>query len=805
MDAPGEAAPAGGWVIPAAAGAFWAGLIACRLLPEPAGSIPTAVWLGAGGLLLAIGVITASSVRRRDPVAGLAVPEPVTVAAVGSRPLTTARVTLVPAATLVLGLLLLGSGWGALAQARREASLFARLAPARVTVTGTLREDPRPGAYGWHALLAAREVTWRDGAAGLSEALWIDGEEPPGGVVRGDLISVTGTLQVPEEPGFRDALAGKGSSTVLRIDSIERLGPAPNPFVRATQATRRIVGGAIERVLPPREAGLLLGLALGDDSGLDPATERDFQATGLTHLLVVSGGNVAVLIIPVLLLAKALRLARVGTALLGITGVAFIVVLTGAEPSVLRAGTMATVAFIGVLLARPRATGVVLSAAVLVLLVLDPGLATSVGFQLSAAATAGLVALASPLGDRLGTVMPRPLALAAGTTLAAQLGVTPVLLFHFGDVPLVTLIANVAAAPAVAPALGLGLVAAGAALVWEPLGALLGLAAQVPMRYLETIANVLGKAPVAHITSRGGPMVLFVGAALVVALAVALRRGWRPPRAATVTAVAVMPLLVWSTALRLGTPDSLTAAFLDVGQGDAALITSPGGASILIDGGPDAEQVATELAARGVKRLDVLVASHPHADHIVGLPAVLARIPTSLVLQPGCPDDSSIQADLDDAIGDEQIPIRNPRAGDSLSVADVRIDVLSPDRCWESTESDANNDAFVLRVSIGNDVILVASECEEPAQGWLVESGAMLEADVLKVPHHGAGTSLPEFFHAVHAPVAVVSVGENDYGHPVPDTLDHLAHAGSTVFRTDERGTIEVTFREGVPVVTTER
>jgi competence protein ComEC len=325
------------------------------------------------------------------------------------------------------------------------------------------------------------------------------------------------------------------------------------------------------------------------------------------------------------------------------------------------------------------------------------------------------------------------------------------------------------------------------------------------MRALELIANVLGKAPIAHVTSRGGPLVLIVGAAIVVGIASALRRGYRPPRAAKVVVIAMLPALTWTTALTKGPPEELTATFLDVGQGDAALITSPGGATILVDGGPDEEQVATELAALGVKRLDLLVASHPHADHIVGVPAILARIPTSLVIQPGCPEDSPIQADLDGALADEAVVVQNPRAGDTLTVGDVRIDVLSPDRCWASTESDANNDAFVLRVSRGDDVVLIASECEEPAQGWLLENGAGLEADVLKVPHHGAGTSLPEFFHAVHAPVAVVSVGENDYGHPVPETLDHLVHAGSTVWRTDEHGTITVTFDDGVPVVTTAR
>jgi competence protein ComEC len=708
----------------------------------------------------------------------------------------------------VLGLVsvvALAFGWAGLAEARRGASFLAELAPRPVEITGTLREDPRPGAYGWHVILQATEARWSDGAVRLRETVWVDGEDAPAGIARGDLALVRGRMQVPDEPDFREALAGRGAAAVLRADTLQRLGPAPNPFVRATQATRRIAGDAIQRVLPPREAGLLLGLALGDDSHLDAATERDFQATGLTHLLVVSGGNVAMLILPVLLLARILRLARVGTALAGIVGVAFIVILTGAEPSVLRAGTMSVIAMVGVLAAKPRSTGVVLSAAVLVLLVLDPGLATSVGFQLSAAATAGLVALAGPLGDRLARVMPRPVGLALGTTLAAQLGVTPVLLFHFGDVPLVTVLANVLAAPAVAPALLLGLVAAGASMVWMPLGLAVAALAQVPMRYLETVANVLGKAPVAHVTSRGGPLVLVAGACLVGGLAWALRAGWRPPRAAVVVAVGVLPILTWTTAVAHGPPATLMIRFLDVGQGDAALITSPAGATILVDGGPDEEQVATDLAALGVKRLDLVVASHPHADHIVGLPAVLARIPTSLVLQPGCPDDSSIQADLDAAIADEHIPVRNPRAGDALTVGDVRIDVLSPDRCWAGTESDPNNDAFVLRVSRGDEVVLIASECEEPAQGWLLDVAAALHADVLKVPHHGAGTSLPEFFHAVAAPVAIVSVGENGYGHPVPATLDHLVHAGSSVWRTDQHGTITVTFSDGEPVVTAER
>ena len=489
--------------------------------------------------------------------------------------------------------------------------------------------------------------------------------------------------------------------------------------------------------------------------------------------------------------------------------VAFIVVLTGAEPSVMRAGAMTSLALVGLLLGRARSTAVVLSGAVMVLLILQPVLVRSIGFQLSVTATAGMVAMAAPLGERFAKFVPAPVAAAAGTTLAAQLGVTPILLFHFHDVPGVTLIANVIAAPTVAPSLLLGLVAAAVGIVSEPFGHLVGLGAQVPMRALQLIANIAGRAPVAHVTSRGGPFVLLVGAAIVVALTVAVRTGWKPPRRALIAGIACLPLLVWNSATSVGPPSTLTVRFFDVGQGDAALVTTAAGMTMLVDGGPDEDLVATELAALGVKRIDVVVASHPHADHVVGLPSVLARFQVGVVLQPGCPSTSALQVDLESAIADEGIEVRTPWAGDSFTVGDVRLDVISPHECHTGTESDTNNDALVIRLVQGDDVVLFATEPEEPAQEWLLEQeadqGLDLHADLLKVPHHGAATSIAEFFDAVAAPVAVVSVGENTYGHPVPSTLDALTEAGSQVWRTDEHGTITVTFEEGVPVVASER
>ena len=269
--------------------------------------------------------------------------------------------------------------------------------------------------------------------------------------------------------------------------------------------------------------------------------------------------------------------------------------------------------------------------------------------------------------------------------------------------------------------------------------------------------------------------------------------------------MALFPLVVWSSALGTGPSSRLSIRFIDVGQGDAALVSTPEGAHVLVDGGPDPDRVVTRLEALGVKRLDVVVATHPHADHIVGLPAVLARIPVGLVLEPGCPDSSSIQADLDAAIADEHVPVRYPRVGQTFAVGDVRLDVLSPDRCWIDTNSDPNNDSLVILLSYREDTVLFGGEPEQPAQQELLDEHEPVRAEVLKVPHHGAATSLPEFFDAVDAQVAVVSVGPNSYGHPVPSTLHAIAAAGSRIWRTDQHGDVVVTFDGAGPLVTSDR
>jgi competence protein ComEC len=795
-----------GWLAPVLAGAFWAGI-----LLWPAARPFASIWeLLLGGLAcLGVAVWLAPTKAPVDPLLRAGVVDPGAPAAMAAVAAERTRVARGPPGAVVIAVLvaavLFGAGWSGFHDLRIRSGLLARMAPEHVTVEGSLATDPEPGSLGWSATFRAATVRSFDLATGAdvqhrtSENVWLEGFGDTPLAARGDRLRVVGSVEVPHGP-FAVSLDRKGIVVILSADETTVLGPSTNPLVRATGAVRSTLLRHLLALFPERRAGLLMGLSLGDTSHLDPGDEEHFRATGLGHLVAVSGENVAMVLAPMLGLAVLLRLSARPRFLLGLGTVVFFVVLTGAEPSVLRAGVMAGFALVGTLLGRPRSTATLLGAAILVLLVSNPNLVWAVGFQLSVAATGGMVALAGPLADRLA-FLPGPAAMAAGTTLSAQLGVSPLLLAYFHAVPLVTLLANLLAFPAVSPALLFGLAAAAVATFLPPVAQLLAWISGCCIGYLEALADRLASAPLPSITSGGGVVPVVVGFGLVAGLVWWFRgsgpKRRRVPKPALVVAGVVVPLFVWSSAISAGPPEGLRVRFLDVGQGDAALVTAPDGATVLIDGGPDPEQVATDLAVLGVKRLDMVVATHPHLDHFTGLSAVLARYPTDLLLDAGCPlpETHSLQyrAFLT-AVRQEHVPERHPVRGDVFQVGELRLDVLSPDRCWSDTNSDANNDSIVLLLTDGADRVLFANEPEASAQQILLDDHLPIQAAVLNVPHHGAGTSIAPFLRAVHETVAVVSVGPNTYGHPVPWVLDALRASGARVFRTDRTGDVTITF-----------
>ena len=755
--------------------------------------------LGLSAAAFGAGILAAGSANGVLDWAAIA---PVLLSGVAGLGATLWRHDRIPLAVSVVGValsfFLLGAGWGALHALGVARSPLARLVGRPVRLVGSFEAEPEAQRIGWTGSLRVGVVFVLPSgpAVAVRDRVWLEGDDRPPGVNPAHQVVAEGTVDPLPSEDFGTYLHRRGYRVVFDVRSVRVVGPSANALIRAAWAVRSALSASLRRLFPPREAGLLLGISLGDTARLDPGVEEDFRATGLSHLTAVSGGNLVMFLAPILGLAVLVRLGRRGLFVVGAAATGFFVVLTGAQPSVLRAAAMSWITMTGVFLGRPRSPPAIMGGAVLALLALDPTLVHAVGFQLSVAATAGMALLASPLVNRLPMV-PRWLALPVATTVSAQAGVTPLLLYHFGLVPTVTLLANVLAFPSVAPAMILGLAAGCVGLASAAAGSMLAAAARLPLGYLAGVAHWLARAPFPMVTSPGDQVVALVGGlGVVLAAAWWLRSNRSLPRPALPLALAVVGLFVWMGAVRAGPPSLLTVTFFDVGQGDAALVRSPGGASILIDGGPDDHHVTRELAALGVRRLDLVVATHPHADHVAGLPSVLGRFAVALVVDPGCEGDSPFHAEFLRAVRRAGVPLRHPRPGMSLTVGDVRVEVLGPDRCFIATESDPNNDSLILRVSLGSSSVLFPGDAEQPGQEEVLENRpAMLSADVLKVPHHGGDTSVDEFFAAVRARIAVVSVGENRYGHPVPAVLSELAELGMQVYRTDRSGDVTVRFR----------
>ncbi len=386
------------------------------------------------------------------------------------------------------------------------------------------------------------------------------------------------------------------------------------------------------------------------------------------------------------------------------------------------------------------------------------------GFQLSVAATAGVLAGARLAGRR----RPRWAWTAMTATLSAQAAVAPLLLLHFGAVPLLAPVANVAAAPVVVLSTSAG-----------GLGVITGLDV-LTATGVGLASVVLGIARVAG----DWPQLGWSGAAALAAGgAAALRRGLRP-----IMALAAAALIVAVVAMPAGPPGGPRAIFLDVGQGDAALLQGPDGETVLIDGGPDAAVLREALRRHGVRRVDLMVASHGHADHVTGLLGAIEAVPVGRLWTPR-PAPGELLDELAALAAERDIAVESPAVGWAARVGAFHLEVLGPLRRYASP----NDESLVLVARAAGGAVLFAGDIEAIAQREL----GPIEASVLKVPHQGGATSDPEWLEANAGEVAVISVGPNSFGHPAPEVMGILEEAGAAVRRTDLEGDVVVSLDGG--------
>ena len=684
----------------------------------------------------------------------------------------------------------IGLWWGSLrGDALDQSFLAQRLgesAPARVVVTGPPRRTP-------FALRLPAEMT-RFGDQQIRERVLLElppERAPPQGAV----LEVRARPVAPRGPetGFdeRGWLARRGVHVVVR-------GQHPRIVGR-----RGGIGGVADRLRAHVEetlAGgttgerrqLVAGIVLGEDSEIDPGLRDDFEASGLMHLLAVSGQNIAIVAIGVV---TALRVAGVGRIVgeaMAIGVVLAYALAVGWQPSVVRAAVAGVLASLAWIVARPRDRWHALAVGALVLLAWMPASGLEPGFQLSFAAVAAIfVVLPRVSGVPDAYPVPRGLWDVFVVAVACGAVTAPIVWLHFGAVALWTVPANVAAEPAMPPLIALSLAAAAVEPFLPGASVALSWLAGWCAAWIAFVARVVAGWPSAQVES---PLVLVSLLAIAVAV-VAVRRlpSYRRRTAIVGAIAAAITLATVGCALRpipsWEPPTGLRVTFLDVGQGDGVLVEAPGG-SMLVDQGPPEADVAGQLQSRGIRSLTAVVLTHPQRDHIGGAPEVVRRVRVGTILDPALAVASPDHAATARVARQKRVPVVVARAGDEFQLGRARVRVLWPaDAGLES--QDPNENAVVLLVTYGSTDVLLTADAESPVTRRL----PLRPVEVLKVAHHGSeDPGLPDLLRMLDPEVAVISVGEgNDYGHPRPETLTALeTEPGLRTWRTDEDGGVVV-------------
>jgi competence protein ComEC len=718
-----------------------------------------------------------------------------------------------PRLAAVGGLLVLaGAGIGELRLHAIDAPGERLEAFAAVDADAVLLERPR--AAGSRTSAAVRLDSGRARGAkvlAVAEGEWRGPDEP------GAVVHLRGTVKPPltgDDSRFDWAahLRRRGIAHELHLTDLESTGRARGGVAGAVDSARRRAEDAIETGLPPDKAALMRGMVLGQDEAIDSLTRDDWRDSGLAHLLAVSGQNVMLLCalaLPLLALAGSAPLTRV---LVLLVLIALYVPLAGAGPSLQRAAVMGAAGLVALASSRPASAAYGLLLAAAATLAANPRIAGDAGWQLSFAAVAAIIA-ARPLAPR------GPVAGTVWLSTVASLATTPLLALHFEAVPLVSIPANLAALPAVAPVMWAGMLQTAVAqlavlggpgeAVASAAGAAIAAFAEPFLAWLELVAMRFAELPnaVAKVSLPGPAGVVVAYATLVAAGVAAARvaRRARPfvdearararvasRRTRTAAALVVVAAFVFvaGPVASPAAPERLTVSFLDVGQGDATLIQHPDGSAVLFDGGRPEARVARLLHQAGVHHLSAVVATHASADHHGGLLEVIRRFPVDLLLDGG---DGTGDPDFRRLLAEARtrgVPVTPARAGLQLHAGGIEVSVVSPKaRPPGPPPEDPNPRAVVAIVRSGTFDLMLSADAESPTLATL----DLPDVDAIKVPHHGSqDPGLGEVLHTLRPEVAVIEVGENSYGHPHPDTLRTLERAVPYVRRTDRDGTVRL-------------
>lgn len=710
------------------------------------------------------------------------------------------RVSNTAAALLMLGTFAVGFSDLGLRSAALDQALAPRFNGRAVRIEGTLASDPERSGRATGFRLKARSIEETRARERIYVRLF--GRVPD--LALGDSMVVEGKIRsLDPSNSFDQSLRRRKITGLLTASagSVGRRSSTKNPILVLAGHLRTRLEQVAKKSMNDADAGLLLGLVIGDERLIPEKIVDDFRATSLSHLTAVSGANVAMVLAAVVLVMRAFKVSKRAQITCGIATVLFFAVITRWEPSVLRATMMSVVGLSAFWFGRRSDPMGGLLITFLALTAFDPFLLWSIGFQLSFAAAAGII-LFSPIFLERFEAWPKLVREALSVGLGAQIAVTPLLAFHFGRLSLVSIPANLVAFPLVAPITVLGMAAGLVGSVFVAAAQPIAVLAGIFVAMLRAVASLFASLPFASVAVpqiRAVHLILLY--VVVVAAMLWLAGHSRIGRRVVVLAAAFLMFAVLIPPASSEPPDGLRITFFDVGQGDAILVESPREARVLIDGGPDGRVLASHLRRRGIRRIDLLVVSHFHYDHAAGLEGAFDVAEVRQAIHPGVPDPLMNRMSYRERL-------RESSAGDRFTIGELHLQVLSPDPALlqEATlaameaggEGSALNDAsLVIRVSWGGTCALFTGDIEETGQLHLIDKQRQaIDCTIMKAPHHGSARLDKSFVDAVDPEFVPISVGRNDYGHPTLTAIRMFNEQRARVLRTDREGDLVLTVDE---------
>lgn len=629
-------------------------------------------------------------------------------------------------------------------------------------------------------------------------------------------ISPVGRAALPHQQDTVDFLAADGVSAqvwVREATAIELLRRRSIPLLEwPVYSSRRIRDralAAIDQTLPPVSGGLLQAMLLAERDAVPPDLMHAFRRTGLAHLLALSGLHVSLLVGCVFGTLRLLRIRRKLRAMLSLLFVLFFLTMVGWQAPIVRATVLGVCLMLGSILERKTDGLNLLALSALLQVLIQPLELYQLSFQLSHLIVFYLLLAhiaSQPILTGIRRTWLRWPAVGILASFIASMASAPLIGNAFGFISMIQVVANLPAVPLAGLVVFLGLFFCTAVVLFPPLGPLLAPLMMVPLWMLEHVTRLFAHAPVFAVGRSSNAALALLYALLAVALT-----PWNrlppllPARPARKVLVLLLLLLVYVCVDLVSIlPKPLRVQFLALGQSDCVLVRCPHGETILVDGGRPTASLAHRsllvdlLHRERVRRVDVMLNTHPQADHIGDLDRVVrAGIPVGLAVVNPDPGGGEHAQAFRRALADAQVRVATAHAGMELrGIRDVRLEILYPApnlTAFSAGPGDPNEWSVVARLVYRQFELLLTGDIGSEAELALLRRGVELDSDVLKVPHHGSRrSSTPAFLRRVDPEVAIVQVGRNPYGHPSPETLHRLRQAGACVFTTQRHGTVEL-------------